>query len=110
MDLNERTCPLIATKPIAEFTPAEYKLYVQSFFVRPVLSGKQAIGFSFRISDKGSYVLTLRRKLKMITKGEFDKLCSAHELDEAKFVRYLSKRKISIVEDIIKTKEKTDGN
>lgn len=61
--------PLLAPKPFADFSPAEFKTYVTSLYVAPPPPPVKA-DYSVRLNAKGNPVLTVRREPKWLSPEE----------------------------------------
>ncbi len=61
--------PLLSPKPFSEFSPEEFQEYVRSLYVEPERPPPPA-DFSVRLNQKGTPVITVRRKPKWLTASE----------------------------------------
>jgi len=63
--------PYLSPKPFSEFEVREYKTYVESLLVaKPVT---EVIEITARLSPKGAFVLTTKRKPKWILRSEVER-------------------------------------
>lgn len=72
---------MIAPKKLADFLPAEYHQFVKD--MKLVKEKSEPVWCSFRVSDRGTPILTIRRKPKWILRSEIETLAKEHKFDVA---------------------------
>lgn len=87
--------PLIAPKPFADFTPAEFHAYVRSLYREPEKAAPPA-EFSARLNAKGNPVITVRRKPKWLSAQEVSTIATDLGLPLQACWLMIVKRKIEI--------------
>lgn len=76
--MDERFIPLLAPKPLSEFTPAEFKEYVRSLnYVRPKRLARGKVRatpkpVSFTVTKKGTLSVRIKRTPKWISREEIE--------------------------------------
>lgn len=84
--------PLLAPKPLSEFSPSEYREYVRSFYKAP----EKTAEVLFKWTKKGNPQVTVRRHPKWISELEFRELCKMHGLRQNELFIYLKDRKVEV--------------
>lgn len=79
--MNNSKQPLISSKPLVDFLPAEYQQFVKDMKIIKVK--EEPVWCSFRVNNKGTPILTIRRKPKWILKSEIESLAKEHKFDVA---------------------------
>lgn len=73
--------PLLSVKPLNEWTPTDYKIYIESLYAKPVKNKtalkKEKKPFTFRLNKKGGLVLQVNRRPKWLTRDEVDGIAKA---------------------------------
>jgi len=90
--------PLISPKPFSEYEAKEYRDYVRSLYREPKnKEGKVIHDVSFRINDKGTYIVTIRnRKPKWISKEEINILAKGAGVPQNKVWQRVREKKIEV--------------
>lgn len=102
------TKPMLAPKPLNEFTPTEFQEFVRSMKIVKVKA--EPVAVTFRLNKKGTPILTIRRKPRYILRNEIDALAAKHKFDVAalfilaksKCPIYASKEEAERIENDIK--------
>ena len=87
--------PLLSPKPFADFSPAEYKAYVVSFYKEPPKAAPPA-EYSVSVNAKGNPVIRVRREPKWLTSGEVSELAEEAGLTLQQMWSAVLSRKIEI--------------
>jgi len=100
--------PPIGTRPFQELTPQEFRDYVIGLYeeVKKKDIGKKALPYNLRFNEKGTMIITVRRKPKQLTYAEIEQLSSEKEVPINRIWNYCKKKEISIVEDISEVQPK----
>jgi len=99
MESSKSHIPLLAPKPIAEFTPEDYMAYVESLYIdwrKPKVPKRE---FLASRTKKGTIVIRISRKPKWITRAEIDVLAGEMGLPKSEMFLLVCKRKIEVKND-----------
>lgn len=86
--------PLLSKKPLSDFTPAEYREYIQSLHKAPEVRVKKEVLFKW--TKTGRPQITIRRKPKWLTEEEFRELCRMHGLRQNELFLHLKDRGVEV--------------
>ncbi len=109
MNTDRIKIPLLAPKHISQFSPTEYRQYMRSLWIDPATTRKaKARGpiqyLTGTTTKKGSLVIRCKRSPKQVTYEEVDTLRESLSMSHLQVWAALRKRKIKIVQKIIKLK------
>lgn len=95
--------PLLAPKRLVDYTAEEYLQYVKSLHREPAAKAT-AKAWSFRVSEKGTPILTIRgRKPKFLTSSEAKEVQKETKWSDEVFAAFLLAKKVEVREREIKT-------
>lgn len=101
---NEQFIPLLSGKPLAEFTPAEFRSHVTHLFKKwePKSRAPKKVKppFLLKKAKKGHFILKINRTPKYLTPKEIDALALEHKIPLNEMWLLVKKRDISIWSDV----------
>lgn len=93
--------PLRSPKPFAQYSPEEYKQYIESLHIKPVEKLPPA-EWAVRLNAKGTPVITVRRKPKWITFTEARLMSKEVKFTYQEILTQLRKKKIEVRLQVVK--------
>ena len=95
--------PLLAPKHLTEYSAEEYLQYVKSLHREPKKKDA-AKAWTFRVSDKGTPILTIRgRKPKFLTPDEAKEVQEVTKWGDEAFAAFLRAKKVEVRDREVKT-------
>jgi hypothetical protein len=91
-DGKQSYIPVVAGKTVAEFSPAEYKEYIQSLYQKEAEKPKVTLSFN----KKGNPIIRVNRKPKFILVAEIAELAKEHKRESKEVLEWIQKRKIEV--------------
>lgn len=102
-EMNQRI-PLLSRKPMKDFTPEEFKIYVRALFFKPVPKKAKAkkkllraLKVTAKILKRGSISIKTKRTPKYLTEDEMKKLSLSMGRPENEIFLALVKEKIHLL-------------